>query len=110
MYWTGLLRARCERPYRRHATQRRYEFSSLDVDCHATLAPGRAHAMEGMISRFDCVVCGRSAYPPRLFVNADITALTLSARSGLGSAGSGRLVMAPAGNGEIGLCAGERVP
>jgi hypothetical protein len=41
-----LLRSRRERP-RRHAAQRRKEFSSSDVACHVTLRLGVIHAMEG---------------------------------------------------------------
>src|SRR5262249_59201317 len=42
-----LLRARCERPRRRCAAERRQEFSPSDVACHVTLRLGVIHAMEG---------------------------------------------------------------
>src|SRR6516162_2731306 len=39
-YALSLLRLRRERPCRRHATQRGYQFSPSDMDCHATLPWG----------------------------------------------------------------------
>ena len=51
----ALLRARSERPNNRRTAERGNEFSPSDVNCHATLRWGHAHAMESMISRFDCV-------------------------------------------------------
>jgi hypothetical protein len=56
--------------------------------------------MEATISRFDRVVCGKSAYPPILSMNADMRAQRLSARTGpmhrkqsilMGSLRSGRV-------------------
>jgi putative tryptophan/tyrosine transport system substrate-binding protein len=52
-----LLRARRNRPRRRTA-KRDDEFSSLDMDCHATLPWGSCPCNRGTISRFDCAVCG----------------------------------------------------
>jgi hypothetical protein len=37
----------------------------------------------GTLPRFDCVVCGKSAYIPRLSVNADISDRQPSANDGL---------------------------
>ena len=50
--------ARRERPRGRCASKGDYEFSPSDVDCHATLRWGHAHAMEGTISCFNRAVWG----------------------------------------------------
>jgi hypothetical protein len=50
--------ARRERPRDRCASKGDYEFSPSDVDCHATLRWGHAHAMEGTISCFNRAVWG----------------------------------------------------
>jgi hypothetical protein len=52
-----LLRVRRKRPPNCRAAKRDNKFSPSDVDCHATLPGGHAHAMEGMISRFNRAVC-----------------------------------------------------
>jgi hypothetical protein len=55
-----VLRAHHERPRRRTA-KRDDEFSSPDMDWHATLR--RGHATEGTISHMDVLCCGISNRP-----------------------------------------------
>jgi len=67
----------------RRATKREDEFAPPYLDCHETvLWEVNAQAMEATISRFDRVVCGKSAYPPILSMNADMRAQRLSAKTG----------------------------
>jgi hypothetical protein len=76
-----LLRACRLRPYRR-AARRDDEISALDLDCHVTLPWEVMPNAVGTLPRFNCEVCGKSAYPPRLSIIADMLAQRPSANTG----------------------------
>jgi hypothetical protein len=66
-----LLCARRERPRCRAADQRD-ELAPVDYELPCDPPAGVMPMQWGTLPRFDCAVCGKSAYPPRLSFIADI--------------------------------------
>src|SRR5262249_40634826 len=75
-----LLRLRDKRASSNGAAERDNKFSTTHTDGHATLPWEVMPTQWPTLPRFDRGVCGRSAYPPRLSVIADMPVRRASAK------------------------------